>query len=288
MEEYVYTKTISYDGLGDLALERRRADERLDEVEYKQYKSKSGSWECIKITGPRGERSIGRPIGNYHTLNVGRMDLLTEAELADASDEISRKLCELFDENEIMPERILVVGLGNRNLTPDSIGTKSADRVRPTLHIMQHAPEVFESLDCSAVAVFTPDVSSRSGLESADTVIAVAKRVSPDAVIAIDSITTRSQERLGTTIQISDTGILPGGGIGNTRKAISEDTLFCPVIAIGVPTVIDARVFSENATYGKEKAALFVAPKEIDGIADAASKIIGEAINQAFGIPPLW
>ena len=288
MNRYSCENKVGFGVLGDLAVERRRADTDLEDVEYQKEVCESGIWECVKVKGRKGEESIGRPIGNYHTLNLGEMDLLTESEIADAADDISRKLCELFDENGIIPERILVVGLGNRNLTSDSVGPKAARIVRPTLHIMQHAPEVFDSLDCSAIAVLCPDVTPHSGLESADTVLALAKKINPDALIVIDSIAARSTERLGTTVQISDTGISPGSGIGNTKKAICEDTVFCPVIAIGVPTVIDARVFCENATYGKDNSPLWVSPKEIDGITNVAAKIIGEAINQAFGISPFW
>ncbi len=270
----------------DLAIERRRADTSVRGVEYTSSECDGGVWECVRIFSEEGARSIGRPCGNYDTLNTGRMDLLGEDEIGDATEAVSRKLCETVDNSGAFPERILVVGLGNRNLTPDSVGPKSAAKVKPTMHIKEFDEETFESLDCSEIAVLCPGVSSETGMESAEVIRGVCRRILPDVIIAVDSIATCSAERLGTTVQISDTGIFPGSGVGNSRTALNEDTLGIPIISIGVPTVIDSRIFAmgENENKIPEGEAMLVSPKEIDEITDAAARLIGGAINQAFGI----
>ena len=210
------------------------------------------------------------------------MDLLGSEDMDDASEEIARELCRLFDALSISPSRLLVVGLGNRELTPDSVGPRTAEMVNATMHIKEYDERAFSALECSEIAVVSPGVSAESGLDSALLVESVCDLISPDAVIAIDSLAARSEERLGRTIQLSDTGIFPGSGIGNPRSAITEKTVGAPVIAIGVPTVIDARLFcSEGHMRGE---AMFVSPKEINGIVKAAAKIISGGINQAFGM----
>lgn len=266
----------------DLAVERRRADTDVSGVKYEKKKSHVGSWETVRITNEAGERAIGRPCGTYATLNLERIDDLDEDECLDATDEIARKLCELCDADRIVPARILVVGLGNRDLTPDSLGPKSADRIIPTLQIMNYDDERFYDLECSEIAVITPGVAAKSGLDAADVVAGISGKLCPDLIIAIDALASRSPERLGRTVQISNTGIFPGSGVGNARNEISEKTLGVPVIAIGVPTVMDSRHFSSDGIITGEP--MFVSPREIDGIVCSAAKIVGGAVNQAFGI----
>lgn len=272
----------------DLAIERRRAELDIDGVTYTSKETEGGVWECIRIFSEEGAKSIGRPIGHYDTLNTGRLDLLGEEEVDCATEEIAKKLCEMVDGVDVPPERILVVGLGNSKLTPDSTGPKSANLVKPTLHIKNFDEETFISLGCSEIAVLTPGVTANSGIESVDIIRGVSKRLMPDIIIAVDSIATRSAERLGATLQISDTGLFPGSGIGNHRIALTENTLGAPVIAIGVPTVIDSRVFAHGEDYEGEIVgeAMLVSPREIDEITDVAARIIGGAVNQAFGISP--
>jgi len=266
----------------DLAVERRRANAEAAGVKYEKKKTRGGTWETVHITSEEGEREIGRPRGIYATLNLERMDDLDDDECEDASDEIARKLCEICDHDRIVPARILVVGLGNRELTPDSIGPKSADKVTATMQIMNCDGEHFDELECSEIAVITPGVSAKSGLDAADWVIGISDRLKPDVIFAIDALASRAPDRLGRTVQISNTGIFPGSGVGNTRAEISKRRLGVPVIAIGVPTVMDSRHFSTDGVITGEP--MFVSPREIDGIVKSAAKIIGGAINQAFGL----
>lgn len=266
----------------DLACERRRADTSLRGVIYKRETTVAGDWERIKITDAEGEKSIGRPIGSYDTLSLDRMDLLSAEEVDDAVEEVARELCRLFDARSILPSRILVIGLGNRELTSDSVGPRTAELVNATMQIKEYDPRTFSMLECSEIAVLSSGVSADSGIDSALLIGGVCDMIHPDAVIAIDSLAARSEKRLGRTIQLSDTGIFPGSGIGNPRGAVTEKTVGAPVIAIGVPTVIDARLFcSEGRLRGE---AMFVSPKEINGIVRSAARIISGGINQAFGI----
>lgn len=273
----------------DLAAERRRADIELAGVEFRKENGIIGSWERIKITTKNGAESIGRPIGLYDTLNIGRMDLLDSESIIDARDEVARELCYIFDASDIFPERILVAGLGNPALTPDSVGAECSKIVKPTMHIGELNRRLFEDLNCAEIAVCTPGVATTSGLDAVVTIRGLCEALGPDAVIVIDALASRSPERLGTTIQICNTGVAPGSGLGNPRQPISIDTVGVPVIAVGVPTIIDSRMFYYNP--GGEKKpkpevcpSMFVSPKEINEIVSAAALIIGGGINQAFGI----
>ena len=141
---------------------------------------------------------------------------------------------------------------------------------------------MFYSLECSEIAVISPGVRAKSGIETAELVAGVAKSVRPDALIVIDALAARSPKRLGTTIQFSNTGIRPSSGVGMHMTAIDEGLVRVPVISIGVPTVIDSHLFVEDES--EEADGMLVSPKDIDDIVNAAAKIIAGGINQAFGI----
>ncbi len=266
----------------DLATERRRANTECDGVDYTKKKVGCGIWETVRIKNEKGAESIGRPEGVYATLNLERMDNLDDGETIDATDEVARKLCEICDEDRIIPAKILVVGLGNRELTPDSVGPRAANEVIATMQILNYDSEKFYNMECSEIAVISPGVSAKSGLDAAEWVNGISGILKPDVIFAIDALASRSPDRLGRTIQISNTGIFPGSGVGNSRKEISKRKLGVPVIAIGVPTVMDSRHFSNGGVITGEP--MFVSPREIDGIVSSAAAIIGGAINQAFGV----
>ena len=237
----------------DLAAERHRADTSVNGIFYRRDDTGPFVWERIDVTTREGEIAIDRPRGSYDSLSVERMDLLDENEIADAANEIAGELCRMFEKSSVTPTRILVVGLGNEDLTPDSIGPKSANLVNATMHIQENDPLLFKSLECSEIAVFTPGVMAKTGIETSDAVSAVCDMIDPDAVIAIDAIASRSPSRLGSTVQISNTGIFPGSGIGNKRKPIGEKTLGVPVIAVGVPTVINASAFIPDERHPRKR-----------------------------------
>lgn len=283
MDNYTFNTENSYDS--DLAMERKRASTFVDGVDYRRDVCMGGVWERLKITSAAGEKNIGRPIGLYDTLTLPRLDTIMPDDIEDAKDEIARELCRMCDMCDISPDRILVVGLGNRELTPDAIGPCTANEIEATMHLKSEDEELFEALGCSEICVICPDVASNSGMNSAETVKSVAEAVKPSVVFAIDSLASRSDERLGNTIQVSSTGIIPGTGVGHRGLTINEELLGVPVIAIGIPTVISAHApgvsFGENV---KRKGDYFISPKGVSRIVKNGAKIIGGGINQAFGI----
>lgn len=271
----------------DLALERRRADIDLPGVDYDKESLRSVSWERLKVATKYAAETIGRPIGVYNTLNTERMDLLYGLALDEAKDQLANELCCIFDDSDIFPGRILVAGLGNRLLAPDSIGCEAAARVKPTMHIGELDRDLFESLSCAEIAVCIPGVCSTSGLDAGVIIKGICDIIKPDAVIVIDALASRDPMRLGRTIQICNTGISPGSGLGNSRLPIGVETVGVPVIAIGVPTIIDSRMLCPDLCAEgdiKSREAMFVAPKEINEIVKVGAEIIGDAINQAFGV----
>lgn len=267
----------------DLAVERRRADISCPGIEYERYGCVVGEWEKIRVTSEEAEAEIGRPRGRYDTLVIADMASLDYVDIEDAADEVSKELLSLCDTNHISPHRVLVVGLGNADLTPDAVGPRCAARVAPTLQIAKEDKEMFEALGCSEIAVLNPGVRARNGLSSADIIGGVCERICPSLVIAIDSLAARSPKRLGTTIQFSDTGIHPGSGVGSHERAIDECLTGTPVIAIGVPTVIDSRLLVEGEP-GGPTANMMVCPKDIDTLINNSARIISGGINMAFGI----
>ena len=268
----------------DLALERHRADTTLPGVEYSKSEASTSAVERIKISSKAGAESIGRPMGIYDTLSTKRLDLLDSTEIMDLTDRVSAMLGAILEESDIFPGRILVAGLGNPNLTPDALGCHSAMAVKPTSHIKDMDKRLFRKLGCAEISVIIPGVMAISGMDATVTMKGVCDLIQPDTVIAIDSLCTRSAKRLGNTIQISNSGISPGSGIGNPRLAVSRESIGVPVISVGIPTVIDSRVLSGDDASVSEP--MLVCPKEINEIVSVGAEIIGKAINQAFGIYP--
>lgn len=279
MEQIIYKNEGSFDS--DLALERRKASTYVEGVDYKRDVCIGGVWERLKVTSEAGERNVGRPMGLYDTLTLPRMDTIMPDDIEDAKDEIARELCRMCDLCDVSPARILVVGLGNRELTPDAIGPASAAEVEATMHLKSEDRDLFEALGCSEISVLCPDVTSNSGIAAAKIVKGVVDAVKPTVVFAIDSLASRSEERLGNTVQVSNTGIIPGTGVGHCGVKIDEELLGVPVIAIGIPTVISTAALS-GETGGK--GGFFVSPRGINKIVKNGAKIIGGGINQAFGI----
>ena len=205
------------------------------------------------------------------------------------SEHLAYELSDVLENAAPRAKRLLVAGLGNAELTPDSVGTRAAALVNPTMHLPIHNLGSFGELDVMEIAVFCPGVAAASGIESIAAVKGICAAVKPDAVIAIDALATVSEKRLGTTVQISDTGIHPGAGIGAPRGALTKETLGVPVIAVGVPTVINAKAL--RSAYGGEQKksennpeSLFVTPREINVIISLSAKLIALGINKAFGI----
>lgn len=244
-------------------------------VKRKIRKSSSCTITEIEISDELAGLRIGKSRGKYITIETERLSA-HPSDYAEQAEDISNEISALLKD----PTRILVAGLGNRNITPDALGPLAASSVIATRHT--------ESLgglpDLGNVTVITPGVTGQTGLEAAETVEAVCMTVKPTAVIAIDALACNDISRLGTTIQLTDTGISPGSGVQNRRKELSQAVLGVPVIAIGVPTVIDMHTIAENIT-GKPPAKhlpnMMVTPRDIDELIRRTSKLLAFAVNKA-------
>ena len=206
------------------------------EIQTENHKEYPITTTSIEIINEIGEKAMGKPIGHYITIESQMMkDNDPEAHKAIIHI-VSTKLKELLPEKEDL--NVLVVGLGNRYATPDRLGPDVSGKVFVTRHLKQHAPEAIDE-SINELSSLTPGVMGLTGIETSEIIEGVVKNIKPDCIIAIDALAARSPERINSTIQISDTGISPGAGIGNKRKELNEASMGCPVIAIGVPTVID-------------------------------------------------
>ena len=277
----------------DLALETR-GEEKISQV--KEPLSKVRELTVVRQIGDNGER--------YVTLSFGRINELSAEELEALTESLKDKLAELAQRTlGYIPDaasRILVVGLGNGELTADAVGPDALKRVCATRNLREYDEEMFVSLGCCELSCISPGVLGKTGIESAEIVRSVARYARPHLVLAIDALAARSPERLASTVQLSDGGIAPGSGIGNTRVAIDRGSMGCPVISIGVPTVVDSSTLvydalrqagiSEDEVGDSLRAVLkngksfIVSPKDADTVTEAVSKLIAEAINRAFGI----
>src|SRR5699024_2845108 len=234
-----------FDVRTDLAVEARDMyveKESTDEVEGVSIKErKINNIKVIYVNiEDKGEEKIGKKKGRYVTINrdaIKRQDTKSEEETAKV---LSEELRSLLKKNKIKKDDVgLIVGLGNKNITPDALGPLTTEKVLVTSHLFSMQSETVEE-GYRSIASITPGVMGVTGIETSEIVLGVINHFSPDFVIAVDALASRSIERLNTTIQLSDTGIHPGSGVGNKRKELSKQTLGIPVIAIGVPTVVDA------------------------------------------------
>lgn len=262
----------------DLMSERRRAVG--GGIDFERATGRCGVWERIHIKTEAAAEKAQRPIGHYHTFNMPDIEMIDSFDREDISEEIAGELWRLCELSALLPKKLLVVGLGNEELTPDSLGPASARQIEATMHLRASMPEMFAALDCIEIAVIRPGVAAQSGVESVDVIEAMCQRIKPDLVIAIDALCAEAEERLGCTVQLSDTGIFPGSGVGNPRGALTCESVGCPVFAIGIPTVIDRGL----RTRRKSGERMLVTPREINLIINLGSTIISEAINRAFGI----
>lgn len=226
----------------DLALESKEMYDEKNDIEIKGVevvKDQKGSVDItrIKITNDNGSQTLGKPIGNYITLEVPGLRN-ADSELKDeVSLALSKELSNLIEfRNDL---KVLVVGLGNEKITPDALGPLTASKVKVTRHyFLAYKKEDDETMAC--VSALIPGVMGTTGIETVEIIKGAAEKVKPDLIIAIDALAARRVERINTTIQITDTGIHPGAGVGNRRLELNSNSLNTRVVAIGVPTVIDS------------------------------------------------
>ncbi len=284
----------------DLAAERKRADLSLPGIKEEKRSLYRITEERLTVEGREAAESIEKPEGVYTTLSFPSLSELSEEE----RDILTRRIGDILSETllRLTGKRteelsLLIVGLGNRRMTADAIGCMTAEKINATAHLKSGMPKLFQSLGAASIAILIPGVLPQSGMEAADRTAACVAALHPDAVIAFDALFARSLKRIGRTVQIADSGIEPGGGIGNARKALTQGTLGVPVISVGVPTVTDTRtlvgdtlsslpeaLYEDCLTYLEETEGSFVSCGDCDRIAEELSSLLAEAVNTSVGV----
>ena len=275
----------------DLALESK---ERLEAektemrgVVFEEHFDEKRNVTITKVTieTENGAKAIGKPVGTYLTLEAPDMTVPDEGSHREVSEVLAEQLRALMKENM---ESVLVVGLGNREVTPDALGPEVIGNLYITRHILREYGEyAFPDKKVAAISGIVPGVMAQTGMETLEIIKGIISETSPQLVIAIDALAARSVKRWGRTIQIADTGINPGSGVGNHRKGLNEETLGVPVVAIGVPLVVDAATIVYDVCQDVDKipngiVGMFVTPKNIDEMVKSLSYTISEALNMTF------
>ncbi len=282
----------------DLAVEAREiAGENVGGVEYKSYKENGLDISRLTVKNQKAKQALGKEIGTYITIEL--------PSLTDNFTETDERLITIgYEIRRLLPVHglVLVVGLGNVEITPDSLGPKTSSRVLATRHITGEIARSTGLDKLRPVAVMQTGVTGQTGIETGEYILSIVRRIRPNAVVVIDALASRKLERLGCTLQISDTGISPGAGVGNHRTKINKETIGVPVIAIGVPTVVDVQTLASDLLDGecntktKKQIApqgrqMVVIPREIDLLTERASRLISFALNGAlhneFDLPDL-
>ena len=303
----------------DLASERRdiyqKANnlEQIDGIEAtKEDINENIKVERVKITNENGEKAIGKPMGDYITIDIQKLKIAQKEELEKAGEILANELKTIVAKHVDSQGEILVVGLGNSYVTPDSLGPKVTNEIEVTRHIINYLPQYVEE-GTRMVSAIAPGVLGTTGIETAEILKGIVDNIHPKLVIVIDALASRSIERISSTVQLSDTGIVPGAGVGNTRNEISQKTLGIPVVAIGIPTVVETAVLvndcldlfitklqeeaksndylnqlKQEDNYEEIKEALvpkdynlIVTPKEIDDLIENMTQVVATGINRA-------
>ncbi len=238
----------------DLATERRDIYKKANSIENdingiestKEEINDKISVEKVKILNEEGEKAIGKPIGSYITIDIKKLKLAQEEDIQKASEVLTNELKNILDMHIQKQDEIIIVGLGNIYVTPDSLGPKVINEIDVTRHLIKYVPDVVGK-DTRSVSAVAPGVLGTTGIETVEILKGIIENTHPKLVVVIDALASRSIERISSTIQISDTGIIPGGGVGNARTEISEKTLGIPVIALGIPTVVETAVLVNDS-----------------------------------------
>lgn len=293
----------------DLALEVRESFED-DDVEIKgvildekYIEEKEVKITTVEIKDEQGAKAMQKPIGTYITIEARKLQEKDDEYHSSISEEISSYIMQLVGDS--YQQGVLIVGLGNREVTPDALGPWVVDNLFVTRHLIrEYGKEFGEKNHLQSVSALAPGVMAQTGMEVVEILKGLIKETKPGVVIAIDALAARSVERLNTTVQITDTGISPGAGIGNNRQALNEESLGTKVVALGVPTVVDAftivrdsleqalskqdftpeeiQKFILEVTDQQTVHNMFVTPKDIDESMKCISYTISEALNSCF------
>lgn len=267
----------------DLAVERNNIykkenniENEIDGVKIENTEKENIEISRVEIVNEKGEKALEKPIGNYVTIDIKKMKYIDETEIEIISKVLSDELKNMIRKSVKEDDSILVVGLGNRYVTPDSLGPKVVSKIEVTRHILEYMPHAIPE-KTRPVSAISPGVLGITGIETIEILKGITQNTNPKMIIAIDALATRNIERISSSIQLADTGIVPGAGVNNTRKEISKTTLNIPVLAIGIPTVVSLAAITNDENYKD----MIVTPKEIDELIENMSKIVSKGINLA-------
>ncbi len=261
----------------DLALEcyEEQSATEIDGVEVTEDENLS----VVKIFNEKASELLNKPIGTYITYKVP--SFVSNTDIFDGRlDELAKQIEELLPNN--ISGTVLVVGIGNTDITADSLGPKVSEYVLATRHISDDLKKQLGLESLKSVASVATSVLGKTGIETAEIIKGIVNQIKPSCIIAVDALASSSVERLGNTVQISNSGITPGSGVGNHRFEISNSALGVPVVSIGIPTVVASSVMGEDdMSKANEQNELFVTPREIDRVIEHGSRLIGMGINVA-------
>jgi len=273
----------------DLALESAQAISLKQPKTYagisqKKYEQAGCTITQIIVETDEAAKELSKPKGEYITIETNGsagLDIAPDS-LEEQVDMLAKEISRLASTKG----EVLVIGLGNDDITPDALGPLTAKQIFATRHISTELSEFEDFAGLRAVSVLAPGVLGQTGIEVAEIAKAICEKIKPSVVVVIDALACSEISRLGKTIQISNTGISPGSGVKNSRKELSEKTLNAPVIAIGVPTVVDMQTIAESITGDQleksEYRDIMVTPRSIDKLIEHTAKLISLGINRAF------
>lgn len=271
---------MSFSPRTDLAVESAAGpkSEKLPGVRLTEEEVEGVHLTRVEITNEDSARALGRALGSYITL-----DLPPVSGSVDPADNVTHALAKAIA--PLLPDKgcVLVVGLGNEQLTPDALGPRAARQILATRHLPAQLSEQVGLDQLRPVAAVAPGVLGQTGIESSEIIRCLSHDLEIGAIIAIDALASRSLGRLGRTIQLSDSGISPGSGVNNARTELSQRTLGVPVISIGIPTVVDGATLAAElgGQPDEHAAAMVVTPREIDALIERGAKYLSLAINAA-------
>lgn len=268
----------------DITLERHELlkDNECEGVFFKKEEKGKSVITTVEILNENGEKALGKPKGKYITVDLPEFS--HESELLDSRLDVITKKIKALLPNGI--KTVLVAGLGNENITPDALGPLCAKQIFSTRHIKNGVGKALGLPDLRPVAAVSTGVLGQTGIETAEYIKGIVNLINPDAVIIVDALASRKLSNLGKTVQLSNTGITPGAGVGNYRKTIDKSTLGVPVISMGVPTVIDGRTIVSDLTENTENIStdadeMMVTPRNIDMVIQRAARLLALSINCA-------
>lgn len=306
-------RTDMADERRDLYRKANHLEEEVVGIECEEEERYGNKITRVKILNEEGEKALNKKKGNYITIDLKKVSNLGEIEKEKVEDMIAEEISALSNSYLTSQEdEVLVVGLGNNDLVCDSLGSKVIENIEVTRHIKLYCPQFLKE-GTRGISSFAPSVMGKTGIETLEIIQGISNKIKPKLIIAIDSLASRSMERVNKSIQISNTGLIPGGGVGNERMGITYENLNIPVIAIGVPTAVETAVIVNEALkffvedlqknaepneywsqlkeedyYLKIKEVLnphdynlVVTPKEVDELTEDIAELIASAINFA-------